>query len=409
MRLGRIGGLIGAIAISVGLAAQSAWANVEQFVQTQAEYAVIMDNDTGDVLFSKNADERMYPASMSKLMTILLLFERLKDGSIGLEDEFYVSEKAWSMQGSKMWVLVDTRVKVKDLLRGIIVQSGNDACIVVAESLGGTEDGFADMMNEKARELGMRGSHFTNSTGWPDPEHYTTARDLAVLARELISNYPDYYAYFSEREFTWSDIRQPNRNPLIYGNLGADGLKTGHTEASGYGLVGSAERDGERRIIVVNGLGSENSRASEGSRLLRVALADFERKELFKSGEIIGEADVWKGEAMRVPLRIGEEVSAVVHRRAENDLVAKIVYEGPIAAPIAEDSQVAVLRLEAPGRTPQEFPLFAASAIGEISFLGKLGMGVSRLLSSSAPAPAEPAATEVPLDSAPESASPTGE
>ncbi|MEM6852726.1 MAG: D-alanyl-D-alanine carboxypeptidase family protein, partial [Pseudomonadota bacterium] len=235
-------------------------------IQTQAERAVILDYETGDVLFEKDARTAAPPASMSKLMTTEMLFQRLKDGSMTLDQELPVSERAWRKQGSKMWVLVNTSVPVEDLLRGIVVQSGNDACIVVAEAIGGTEDAFAEMMNERAAEIGLTDSTFANSTGWPDPNHKMSALDLARLSRHLIAEYPDYYPYFAEREFTWSDITQPNRNPLLFAGVGADGLKTGHTEESGYGLVGSAQVRGDRRIIVIGGLDSEAQRAGEARR-----------------------------------------------------------------------------------------------------------------------------------------------
>ena len=225
-------------------------------METQAEEAFLVDFQTGAVLLDKNADVRMPPSSMSKMMTAYMVFERLKDGRLSLDDELPVSEKAWRKGGSKMFVEVGDQVRVEDLLRGVIVQSGNDACIVLAEGLAGSEEAFAEQMTAKGREIGLTGSNFTNATGWPDENHYVTARDLATLAERIIVDHPEYYHYYSEKEFTWNDIRQGNRNPLLYRNVGADGLKTGHTEAAGYGLTASAMQNGRRLLLVVNGLPS---------------------------------------------------------------------------------------------------------------------------------------------------------
>jgi D-alanyl-D-alanine carboxypeptidase (penicillin-binding protein 5/6) len=225
------------ISVLIALAAMAGHAGA---VETTAKQAIVIDYDTGNVLFAKNADETVGPASMTKMMTIYLLFERLKDGRLSLESELPISEKAWKMGGSKMWVEVGKKAKVEDLIRGIIVQSGNDATIVVAEGLAGTEDAFAEEMTRKARALGMENTNFVNASGWPDPDQYTTVRDIAILSAATIRNFPEYYHYYSEKEFTYSKIKQGNRNPLLYKNMGADGLKTGHTEESGYGLAASS-------------------------------------------------------------------------------------------------------------------------------------------------------------------------
>ncbi len=359
-------------------------------IATPADYAVIMDYRTGEILFDKNGRTPTAPASMSKLMTVAIVFERLKNGSLSLSDPFKVSEKAWRMGGSKMWVRVDTEIALEDLLRGVIVQSGNDACIVIAENIAGSEDAFAQLMNQKAREWGLTDSTFANATGWPDPEQKMSMRDLATLARKIIHDYPEYYALYAEREFTWEKIRQENRNPLLTTVDGADGLKTGHTEESGYGLVGSALKDGERRIVVVNGLGSERERATESARIMRIAFNDFTTKTFFEPGDIVGEAQVFKGKAETAPLMIDEPVNLIVHRSAIDDVRASVVYEGPVAAPIRERQQIGYLRVDVPNAQPREYPLYAGRAVGEKGFFGKVLFAAGRLLAKPARAP-EPA------------------
>jgi len=264
-------------------------------IESAARQIILLDDVTGTVMLDKASNETMFPASMSKLMTLYVLFERLADGEIALDDTFRVSEKAWRMGGSKMFVEVNSRVSVNDLLRGIIVQSGNDACVVVAEGLAGSEDEFASVMNQTAKKIGLTGSHFVNSTGWPHPEHVTTASDLATLSRLIIREFPQFYGIFSEKSFTFNGIKQGNRNPLLYKYSGADGLKTGHTEASGYGLVASAKRDGRRLILVINGLTSVKERSAESERLLDYGFREFNNYKLFKAGDEIDTLSVWLG------------------------------------------------------------------------------------------------------------------
>ncbi len=351
-----------------------------QPIETPGEYAVIMDYRTGEILFEKNARTPTAPASMSKLMTAAIVFERLKDGSLQLSDMFDVSEKAWRMGGSKMWVRVDTEISVENLLRGIIVQSGNDACIVVAENIAGSEDAFAELMNKKARDWGLTDSTFANATGWPDENQKMSMRDLAILTRKIIRDFPEYYGLFAEREFTWEKIPQSNRNPLLDAFDGADGLKTGHTEESGYGLVGSAVKDGERRIVVVNGLGSTRERSNEAARLMRVAFNDFTRQTIFKPGDAVGEALVFKGKQKTAPLIVAEPVSAIVHRSLIDKTDATVVYEGPVAAPINENQQIGYLRVEIEGGEAKEYPLFAGAAVREMGVFGKIGLAAKTLL-----------------------------
>lgn len=371
-------------ALLVGLAALFAgavmMAQAAQALETRAKQAILMDYHTGAVLFEKNADELMPPASMSKLMTVYMLFERIKDGRIALDDTMPVSEKAWRKQGSKMFVLVDTRVKVEDLIRGIIVQSGNDACIVVAEAIGGTEDAFAEMMTERAREIGLQHSTFRNATGWPHPEHRMTARDLALLARHLIHDFPSLYKYFSETEFTYSDITQHNRNPLLYKNMGADGLKTGHTEASGYGLVASAERDGRRLILVLNGLPDDKARAEDGERLLEWGFREFDTYTLFAAGDAVTEAPVWLGEAAEVPLVVTEDVTVTIPKAAREEMKVTAVFDSPVPAPIREGQPLATLRIEVPDRAPIERPLLAGRDVEQRGFFGRITGAVAHMV-----------------------------
>ncbi len=367
----------GLAGVALGLALVVAPASA---METPARQAILVDDTTGAVLFEKNAYEPMPPASMSKLMTVYLLFERLALGSIKLDDTFPVSEKAWRMGGSKMFVRVGTNVTVEDLLRGIIVQSGNDACIVVAEGLAGTEEAFAVEMNKKARELGLTGSNFVNSTGWPDPEQVMTAADLALLARRIIRDFPQYYGYFKEKNFTYNKIRQGNRNPLLYRNIGADGLKTGHTEASGYGLTASAKRGDRRLVLVVNGLESVNQRAREAERLLAWGFREFDNYALFKAGDRVDEAEVWLGDAPTVPLVASRDIVVTLARKARRAMTVKVVYDGPIAAPIAKGAEIAKLIVTAPDVEPVEVPLLAGAQIGQLGLFGRLMAALGHLV-----------------------------
>ncbi len=369
-----------ALATVLAVLAVSATPAAAANFETPATHAVLIDHETGTVLLEKNADEAMPPASMSKLMTVYMLLERLADGALGLDDTFAVSKKAWRMAGSKMFVLVDARVTVGDLLRGIIVQSGNDACVVVAEGLGADEEAFARQMTERAGELGLTGSNFVNATGWPHPDHYMTARDIATLSRRLIDDFPQYYSMFSETEFTYAEIRQGNRNPLLYKDLGVDGLKTGHTEASGYGLAASAVRKGRRLILVVNGLESTRERSRESERLLDWGFREFSNYALFKPGETVTEAEVWLGESGTVPLVVPTDVKLTLGRRARRGLTATVRYTGPVPAPIIEGRQIAVMEISAPDTETVTVPLLAGASVSRLGFFGRLGAAVNYLV-----------------------------
>lgn len=272
---------------------------------TLAQYAFIMDYNTGTVLMDKLADQPMHPSSLTKIMTCYIVFAMLRTGRLKLDQLLPVSEKAWKMQGSKMFVPLNGQVSVQDLIQGVVIQSGNDACIVLAEGIAGSEQQFVSMMNEMAPKMGLRNSHFMNCTGWPDSNHLMSARDIALIAYHLIHDYPEYYHFFSEKEFTFNKITQGNRNVLVDKGL-ADGLKTGHTDAGGYGLCASSERNGRRVIMVVNGLTSMNMRAHESERLIEWSFNQFENVKLFNKGDVVEQAPVWMGAQETVPLVAGE-------------------------------------------------------------------------------------------------------
>ncbi len=357
-----------------------------QAMEPQARQALIVDMKTGAVLLEKNADEVMPPSSMSKMMTVHMLFEKLQKGEIKLTDELPVSEKAWRIQGSKMFVPIGGRVKVEDLIRGIVIQSGNDACIVVAEGLAGSEEAFAEQMTKRARELGLTKTVFKNASGWPHPEHVTTARELAIIAKHTIEGFPEYYKYYSEINYTFNGIKQGNRNPLLYKQTGADGLKTGHTEAGGYGLTASVKRGDRRIIMVVNGIMVPNSaaglraRAQETEGLIEWAFREFENYSLFKAGEPVQSAGVWLGDAKSVPLVAGDDMVVTLPRKARQGMKVTAVYQEPIAAPIQKGQQVGKLVIAAPGVPNRELPLIAGTSVGQLGPAGRITAAVSYLI-----------------------------
>ncbi|NIA67748.1 D-alanyl-D-alanine carboxypeptidase [Pelagibius litoralis] len=349
-------------------------------LETQAREAFLIDAGTGAVLLDKNSEVSMPPASMSKIMTAFMVFERLKDGSLSLDDKLPVSEKAWRMGGSKMFVEVGDQIRVEDLLRGVIVQSGNDACIVLAEALAGSEEAFAEQMTAKAREIGMTNSTFANATGWPDPNQRMTARDLATLAKRIITDHPEYYHYYSEKEFVWSDIRQGNRNPLLYKNIGSDGLKTGHTEEAGYGLTASAFQNGRRLVLVVNGLGSQKERSAESERLMSWGFREFGNYALFEAGETVDEAPVWLGAEKTVPLVVAEDLIVTLPRSVRNGMKVSVVYDSPIPAPVPSGLEIARLRVSWPEGVPIEVPLMAGQDVEQLGPFGRIGASIKFLL-----------------------------
>ena len=354
-------------------------------LESQATRVLLLDVTTNTVLLEKNANVPAPPASMSKLMTLYMLFERIADGGLKLTDTFSVSEKAWRMGGSKMFVRVNSEVTIEDLIRGIVVQSGNDACIVVGEGLAGSEEAFAEQMTRRGREIGLENSTFKNASGWPDVDHLMSARDLAVLANRLITEFPQYYGYFSEKSFTYNKIRQGNRNPLLYKAMNADGLKTGHTSEAGYGMVASTLRNDRRLILVLGGLGSVNQRAREAERLLNWGYREFGNYDLFNANEVVSQADVWLGTESEVPLVIRDELTITITRKARRALKVSVVYDGPLAAPIGKGDKVAELHVTGPDTADISIPLFAGTDINKLGMFGRLQAAVSYLMWGSNP------------------------
>ncbi len=345
-------------------------------VDTAARYALILDYNTGATLLDKDADQPMTPSSMTKLMTAYIVFSMLKSGRLKPDQDLPVSERAWRMGGSKMYVQVGTQVKVEDLIRGMIVQSGNDACIVLAEAVAGSEEQFAELMNQKAKELGLTQSHFANATGWPAPGHVMSARDIATLATHLIRDFPEYYKYFSERDFSYNGteggrpIDQANRNPLVQKGL-ADGLKTGHTEDGGYGLVASAERNGRRVVMVLNGMTSMHQRAEEGERLLEWAFREFEDVTLFTAGDTVESVPVWLGAAPTVPLIGGRDLVVTMPRNWRSKAKITVAYEAPIRAPVQRGSALGRLQVAGDGVPEISMPLLAGADVPRLSLPGR--------------------------------------
>jgi D-alanyl-D-alanine carboxypeptidase (penicillin-binding protein 5/6) len=336
--------------------------------QTSAPYAILIDAESDSVLFEKNADQLNHPASLSKLMTVEVVLHEIAEGRLDINTEFVVSENAWRKGGapsggSAMFAALHSRVRIEDLLRGVIIQSGNDACIVLAEGIAGNEPAFATMMNRRARELGLTKSNFMNSSGLHDPDQKVTARELAKLAQHIIKTYPEYYKIYGEREFTWNKIRQQNRNPLLSLGIGADGLKTGFIKESGYGLVGSAVQNDLRLIVVVNGLKSAKERADEGRKLLDWGFRAFEARMLFAEGETVGEAKLYGGASGRVPLAADRAIRLLVPRGQNEKIVARIVYEGPVPAPVEKGHPIGRLKVWRGDNVSLEVPLQAAESV----------------------------------------------
>jgi D-alanyl-D-alanine carboxypeptidase (penicillin-binding protein 5/6) len=346
-------------------------------IDTSARQALVVDAATGAVLFEKNADEPMAPASMSKMMTAYVVLEQIAAGKLTLDDIFVVSDNAWRVGGaasggSTMFLEPGQEVRVEDLLRGVIVQSGNDASVVLAEGVAGSEAAFAEMMNRQAREMGMRDTTFRNASGLPDPQHLTTARDLAILAAHTIADHPDTYPYYAEKSFTYNGIRQGNRNPLLYREMGVDGLKTGHTSVSGFGLAASAVRGDRRLIVVLNGLPSMQSRADESQRMLDYGFQTFDNYALFDAGEAVAEARMWYGAAPTVALVTPRPVVVTLPRSARPQMRVAVTYEGPVPAPVAAGDRLALLRITAPNVAPVERVLLAGSDVAKLGLLGRL-------------------------------------
>ena len=339
---------------------------------SNAKQAVLIDADTGYVLYEKNADELTAPSSMSKMMTVYLIFEKLQNGTLSLTDQLEVSKAAWAKRGSRMFLEENSQVSVEDLLRGIIVQSGNDACVVIAEAFSGTEENFSEELNIKAREIGLENSNFTNSTGWPDEGHLSTARDLSIIAIKTVQNFPEYYHFYAEESFEYNGINQRNRNTLLNKPVGVDGLKTGHTEAGGHGLAASALRKNQRLIMVINGLSSNKERTAEAIKLLEWGYRNFTNFDLLKEGMAVLQAKVWLGDKKTVPLVINEDTKITIPSESRDKLQFKVEYDSPISAPIEEGTKIAELEITAPGIDSLRIPLYAGSTISSLGALSKL-------------------------------------
>ena len=366
-------------------------------VPTVAEYVFVTDFNSGRVLMAKQKDLPMKPASMAKIMTTYVVFDRIAEGSLALSDQFVVSEKAWKMGGSRSFLQAGRSYSLDELLHGVIVQSGNDAAVVIAEGISGSEENFVAEMNMTATKLGMKNTRFTNATGWPHPDLTTTAEDLGILATALIRDfpvetYPDLYPIFGKKTYTLNKIKQGNRNPLLYGksaaNSGVDGLKTGYTSESGYGLVASAERDGQRVIMVLNGMASKKERSSESRRLMDFIFREYRNYNFFASGEVIDQAEVWLGEARHVSLVLEEGVSKVLSRSERAKTELSVSWSGPVPAPVSKGQKIGELILKTDGQITDRLPLLAAEDVSQLGMLDRIGEALKYLIFG---APIQPA------------------
>ncbi len=356
------------LAMGVSVLAMSGKANA---FETKARNAILMDYETGAYLYTKDHQEMIAPASMSKLMTVYVLLSKIKDGEVSLDDKYTVSENAWrkggaASGGSTMFLKIGQEVRVEDLLKGILIQSGNDACIVVAENLAGSEEEFAAMMNETAEKIGLHHAHFVNATGLPHPEHKISVEDLAILARHIIKEFPEFYHLFSEKEFTFNGIRQGNRNPLLYSLKGADGLKTGHTSEAGFCLTGSAVRNNRRLIEVMTGLESNKQRSEETESLMTWGFANFDNYKFFTKNQIMAEVPVWYGTSKSVAAVVPEEVIKTIKKSSKSKYGAKMIYDEPLKAPILQGDKIGELFITYNGETVDKIPLVAKDNVAKI-------------------------------------------
>ena len=354
-------------------------------IETKARNMILMDYDTGQYLYTKDAEKMIPPASMSKLMTVYILFSKLGDGSLSLDDTFTVSENAWrkggaASGGSTMFLALGSKGRVEDLLKGIIIQSGNDACIVAAENLAGSEEDFADMMNKKAKEIGLNNSHFVNATGLPHPDHRMSVEDLAKLSRRIISEYPQYYHLFSQKEFVYNNIRQGNRNPLLYNMPYADGLKTGHTEEAGFCLTASAKKGDRRLISVMTGLGSMKERSEEADKIMSWGFREFDNYTILKKGAKVADIPVWYGVSKDVPMVVSEDVVRTLKKSKSDEVKLIASYDKPVKAPVKAGQQLGVVKVELPGQDTLEVPLIAAADVAEVGLWGRIRKNLSYLL-----------------------------
>lgn len=354
--------------LALAWAVQTVAAQQPQLYETRAAQAFLIDAETGTVLFSKDPDRKIPPASLAKLMTMEVVFHAIKSGRLTLDDEFSVSENAWRTGGapsrtSTMFAELGSSIRLEDLIQGVIVQSANDGCIIIAEGMAGSEENFARLMTERARAIGLNDLTFTNSTGLPAEGQWVTVRELALLGRHIQREYPEFYAYYSQLDFTWNRIFQRNRNPLLRMNIGADGMKTGYTEASGYAILGSVEREGRRLFAAMSGMASEREREEEARRILEWGLRAFEKLELFAEGEVVGEARTFGAEKKGLALKASGPVAIFVPVANRDRMIARIVYDGPVMAPVEEGARIGALRVWIGDTMSQETPLYAAESL----------------------------------------------
>lgn len=369
----------------------------ETQIPTTAKYVMVTEFETGRVLMAKEKDAPMKPASMAKIMTSYVVFSRIKDGSLALEDQILVSEKAWKMGGSRSFLKPGTRYSVKELLYGMIVQSGNDAAVVLAEGLAGTEENFVQEMNLTAQKLGMKNTNFTNATGWPHPDLTTTAEDLNILATALIRDfptdkYPELYPIYSVKSYTLNDIKQGNRNPLLYGKSaaenGVDGLKTGYTEESGYGLIGSAVKNNMRVVMVLNGMASKKERSTESARLMDYIQREFKNYRFFASGDKVDEADIWLGQSAKIGLLAENEVSRVLSRSERMKTEISVSWVNPVPAPVTQGQKLGEVSITIDGKTVDKIGLMADRDVDQLGMFDRLGAALSYLVLGASNSPA---------------------
>ena len=349
-------------------------------IETIAKQAILYDMDTKSVLFKKNSDQLVSPSSMSKIMTIYYVFKKISEGELSLQDEFIVSKKAWKKGGSKMFVKVNEKVKVEDLIRGIIVQSGNDACIVLAEGLSGSEKLFSEELTELGKEIGLENSFFTNSTGWPDPEHLMTVDDLLTLSIRTIKDFPDLFHYYSEKEFTFSGIKQLNRNPLLFTDLNSDGLKTGHTSLGGYGLVATVKKNDRRLILVLNGLNSSKDRAKEAQRLLKIGFNQYEILKIAEANEKLKTLNVWGGDKKKINIFSKDEIKITIPKKIKKQLSFAIKYQSPLIPPIISEEPIGEFLIKKNKEILKKFELFTDQNVRKMNFFQKIGHNFRYLL-----------------------------
>ena len=373
------------VAVAAAYAASNMTVRKDETFQTSVPAALLLDSDSDSVLYEKNGDQLVAPASLAKLMTLEFVFNEIKQGHIKLDDEFPISENAWRKggapsHGSTMFAAIHSRVKLGDLIHGIIVDSANDACIAVAEALAGTEPEFGTMLTKRARQIGLEKSTFANATGYSDPDLRVTVREMATLARHIMKTYPEFYPYFAEREFTWNNIRQQNRNPLLAMGIGADGLKTGETAEAGFNLVGSAVQDGFRLIVVITGAKSDKERAEEARKMLEWGFHGFEARVLFAEGQTIGEAKVFGGNTRYVPLVAPGTIRLMMPRNGSERLLARIVYTGPVPAPVSKGQSIGKLKVWRGDKLALEVPLQAAEDVGKGTMSQRAVDGATELM-----------------------------